>query len=76
MLVEELIQQLQALDPKLPVIRNGYEGGYCDIERIDTTKIALNVNEAWYYGPHESADDYKVQENLDKYIVVDAVFVG
>ena len=76
MLVEELIAELQTYDPKLPVIRNGYEGGYCDVERVGFQKIALNVNDAWYYGPHESADDYAVKENLDKYIVVDAVFVG
>ena len=76
MLVEELIKQLQTFDPKLPVIRNGYEGGYCDIDYVNTTKIALNVNSAWYYGAHEAADDYKVIENLDKYVVVDAVFIG
>ena len=76
MLVEELIQQLQALDPKLPVVGNGYEGGYCDLKHVGLQKIALNVNSAWYYGAHEAADDYKVQENLDKYIVVDAVFIG
>ena len=76
MLVEELIAQLQTYDPKLPVISRGYEGGYIDIDGIGPTKIALNVNEAWYYGPHEAADDYKVTDNPDKYVIVDALFVG
>ena len=73
MLVEELIAELQKYDPKLLVITRGYEGGFEEIENTLHSKIALNVNEAWYYGPHESADDYKVTE---KHTIVDAVFIG
>lgn len=76
MLVEELIQQLQTYDPKLPVIGSGYEGGYIDLKHVGFQKIALNVNSAWYYGPHEADTHYTVEENPDKYVVVDAVFIG
>lgn len=74
--IEQLIEELQKYDPKLPAILAGYEGGYLDIDTVVTQKIALNVNEAWYYGPHELVDDYSVKDNLDNYTVVDAVFIG
>ena len=63
-------------DPKLQVITCGYEGGYIDIDDVGPTKIALNVHKAWYYGPHEAADDYKVKDTPNKFTIVDAVFLG
>jgi len=52
--VEQLIEQLKQFDPKLPVMMPGYEGGVYDgPTRFQTAKVALGVNDAWYYGPHE-----------------------
>ena len=75
MLVEELIAALQKFDPKLPVIRSGYEGGVDDIESVSATKIALNVNTEWYYGKHETVDTCGYRD-LTQYQQVDAVYVG
>lgn len=76
MTVQQLIEELQKFDPKLPIISRGYEGGMLDIDSVTPTRIALNVNTAWYYGPHELVDDYLVEDNPDQYTVVDAVFIG
>ena len=53
MKVKELIERLQALDPELEVMRDGYEGGIENATEVDVVKVALNVNQAWYYGSHE-----------------------
>lgn len=76
MTVKELIDQLKMFDPKLQIISRGYEGGMLDIGSVVPTRIALNVNTAWYYGPHELVDNYSVKDSLDQYTVVDAVFIG
>jgi hypothetical protein len=55
--VKELIEKLQKYDPETMVVVNGYEGGYDEIEEVEEIKLQLNVNEAWYYGKHESAID-------------------
>jgi hypothetical protein len=60
MIVRELIEKLQHLDPDLHVFVSGYEGGCEDINIGDVKDVALNVNEEWYYGKHEFA------ENVDK----------
>lgn len=57
MTVEKLISELQKLPPNLPVLVNGYEGGYCDILKIVTTKVKLNVNLESYNGPHDETTD-------------------
>jgi len=75
MLVEELIAQLQQYDPKLLVITSGYEGGLKEITGTGLNKIALNVNTEWYYGEHESVDDFGYRD-LSSYTQVDAVCVG
>ena len=53
MKVKELIEQLQALNPELEVMRDGYEGGVENVTMIEVLKVALNVNDLWYYGSHE-----------------------
>jgi hypothetical protein len=53
MKVKELIERLQALDPELEVMRNGYEGGVENVTLLDIESVALNVFTAWYYGSHE-----------------------
>ena len=75
MLVEDLIAELQKYDPKALVIRAGYEGGVAEISTINSTKIALNVNTAWYYGEHETVD-YMSYRDLSSFTQVDAVYVG
>ena len=57
--VSELIIELQKLDPDMPVVSPGYEGGYCDVAPpFNTIELNLNVNEEWYYGPHAEADNW------------------
>ena len=75
MLVEELIAELQKFDPKLRVIRSGYEGGLEDADFVGLKKIALNVNTEWYYGKHEPVDAFGYQD-LSTYTQVDAVYIG
>lgn len=54
MTVQELIDQLQQLDPNLRVFTRGYEGGYEDAYMRDRThNFILNYYREWYYGPHE-----------------------
>jgi hypothetical protein len=51
--VAELIEQLKAFPPELRVVTRGYEGGECDCDDPALCTIVLDVNDAWYYGPHE-----------------------
>lgn len=39
MTVRELIDLLQRCDPDLPVIRNGYETGYDDVDRVEILHV-------------------------------------
>ena len=59
MTVAELIQALQALPPDLRVVRDGYEGGLCDVTKVSQIRIQLDANDPaeWWYGPHEEAAD-------------------
>lgn len=52
MVVSELIEILQKLDPDLRVFVEGYELGFDDIKISDETNFSLYINEEWYYGPH------------------------
>ena len=82
MLVSELIQELQKLDPKLQVIRAVYDGGVAEAEVVMLTTIALNANPEtnWWQGPHEVIDDNYVADNSYRDLTqckrVDAVFIG
>lgn len=53
MKIKDLITKLQSFDPDLDVCLNGYEGGVYEMKDVRLTEVALNVNEEWYYGPHE-----------------------
>lgn len=75
MLVEELIAELQKFDPKLQVIRSGYEGGVDDIDCVREMKIALNVNDEWYYGAHEPVEQLTYLD-LSQYKQTNAVYIG
>lgn len=57
--VGELIDDLKKLDPSLPVLVQGYEGGACDLQRVFLASAELNIHtgdEAWIFGPHEIDD--------------------
>ncbi len=53
MTVAKLIELLKKHDPDMPVIVNGYEGGFDDIARIEEVTISLNYHERDYLGTHE-----------------------
>lgn len=70
MTIEELIKHLEHYDPKLPVMLSGYEGGVYQLGKVRKITFATNVNDAWYYGPHEIVTDpgdypgYKQQQGV------------
>jgi hypothetical protein len=57
MTVNELIKLLQTYPGNIRVVAAGYEGGYNDVQDLEPIGLKLNVNEEWYYGPHERPDD-------------------
>jgi hypothetical protein len=65
MTVGELINVLNGIkDKSIIVLVRGYEGGYANI-KVNYTEggvpeintIDLNVNNDWYYGPHEITEE-------------------
>ena len=54
MKVKELIEKLQALDPELLVVVDGYEGGVKEAGYVELETVVLNVHKEWYYGEHET----------------------
>ena len=58
MKVKELIEQLSKLDPEVVVVKAGYEGGVAQITGTGPCIIALDINNEWYYGPHELVTMY------------------
>jgi hypothetical protein len=62
MKVKDLIEALQTYDQDLMVIRSGYEGGVEEVSNVELEVIALNVNEEWYYGSHETIADLESNE--------------
>jgi hypothetical protein len=63
--VAELIQKLQALSQDLPVVLEGYEGGYNHELRFEQIEIALYVHAEDYLGNHEQPD-FLIGEKLAK----------
>ena len=70
MTVQELIALLQEHPKEARVVVNGYEGGYCDVGEAVPLPIRLNVNSAWYYGPHENVypDDSEAADEVAVHI--------
>jgi hypothetical protein len=57
--VKRLIKQLEQFDGDLPVMLHGYEGGvYNGPNNLHTSIVVLDVNQEWYYGPHEIMHEY------------------
>lgn len=55
--VSELTEILRGYPDGLPVVLDGYEGGYGDDVVFRLIRIKRNVNEESYYGPHDDADN-------------------
>lgn len=69
MTVKELIEQLQTLDPDLYVFVRGYEGGYDYAGPVtNPSEFALDFHDEWYYGNHETADYYGVEDGNYKIV--------
>lgn len=72
MTVKQLIQSLSKIqDQEAWVMVKGYEGGYDDVMNINPAPIdiALDVNDKWYYGRHESIQDVLIEARKDYQIV-------
>ena len=72
MTVKQLIESLSRIeDQEVRVMVKGYEGGYNDIVNINPAPIdiALDVNDKWYYGRHESIQDVLIEARKDYQIV-------
>lgn len=81
MTVGELIAALREFPQDAMVVRNGYEGGMAEVVEAYTLFIELNVNEEWYYAPHEivGLDEPPSEPECQCYEsqpAVKAVFVG
>lgn len=75
MTVQELITQLQQLDPNLRVFNYGYEGGYHDVNRISPeVEMALNVNDSKWFGDHEKVTSLD-QEQLEGKTIVKGIII-
>lgn len=58
MTVEELIRELEKLEPtSLVVVLCSGEGGYDSVNEVSTIRLNLNANTDVYYGAHERSDD-------------------
>lgn len=60
MTITELIAALQQFPnpDTTDCIVQGYEGGYTDLtsNHIVAIDVVCNVNDSWYYGPHDALD--------------------
>jgi hypothetical protein len=83
MTVKQLIEILQQIeDQNTTVMVRGYERGVDDIviqNGIDNNtpaiqQVALNVNEEWYYGKHETVEGTDI-DLLSNYTIVNAIIL-
>lgn len=56
MTVKQLIERLQDMPDDHMVVIRGFEGGVDEVNEIEETRVALDVNEEWSYGSHELLD--------------------
>lgn len=67
MIVKELIEYLQTVDPELKVFIRGYEAGYNDVNNFQHEDLVLDVCNIWYYGKHDLLKNMvKKDEILDR----------
>jgi len=75
MTVQELITQLQQVDPNTLVFRQGSEGGYNDVNNIITdVYMALDIYEPKYFGSHEPGEELD-QEQLEGKAIVKGIII-
>jgi uncharacterized protein (UPF0297 family) len=75
MTVQELIYHLKQVDPNTTVFRQGYEGGYNEVNNIITdVYMALDVYEPKYFGSHEQVEELD-QEQLEGKVIVRGIII-
>jgi hypothetical protein len=75
MTVQELINQLQQLDPNTRVFKDGYEGSYNDVQAVSAeVEMALDVHSEWWYGSHERVEELD-KEQLEGKTIVKGVII-
>lgn len=72
MLVSELIEQLQKLDPEKRILVEGYEDGFDDPREIIKVKVRSRVENKYYYGDYE---DISESEEADRSLVFEAYVI-
>ena len=73
--VADLIQKLQALPQNLPVVLEGYEGGYNHELRFEAIEIALYVHTEDYLGNHEQPDYMTAEKQAKTYHLEQALVI-
>ena len=73
--VEQLIKRLQTLPKKMGVVTNGYEGGYRDVGcsncgDLSFVSLKRDVNDAWYFGPHDEETQSGNTQGRQKYLLL------
>lgn len=59
MTVADLIERLKAFPADMPVVTDGYEGGYDDVAIPEQIDVDWNRNTtAWFFGRHSEVSDY------------------
>ncbi len=63
MTVGELIRLLQTYPQDMPVVVDGYEGGYDDLKKdlVVVRDIRLNASKLWWEGQHRDAEGIRGQ---------------
>lgn len=72
--ISDLIEALTKFPQDLLVITKGYEGGFKEIKSLESQEILLDINDAWYYGPHDSVDSVTETE-ANQYEKVTALLI-
>lgn len=64
--VKDIVKKLQEIDQDIYVFTSGYEGGYCNPSiDYEINSFALNINDEWYFGPHEKVNKNDNYENAN-----------
>lgn len=73
--VAELIKKLAGLPQDLPVVLEGYEGGYNHCLSFETLELALNVYAEDYYGNHEQPELLSEKQKTQEYALQNALVI-
>jgi hypothetical protein len=60
MKVHELIEQLSKLDPELPVVTDGYEQDFNEVDTFTVISVVPATEKVWWGGDYKVADDWTV----------------